>query len=109
MSQTDTLFSAQSKTIFIAGTSTASASTALPAAGNTVRMMNEGPNVAYVSIGPGAQTATVPTGTAAATCTPVGIGADVTMSIPNDSIQNISIICRGTGTAIFNVQVGEGS
>lgn len=107
MSQTDALFSAQSPTILISVTTTASSSVALPATGNTIRIVNEGPNVAYVSIGAAAQTATLPTGTAAATCTAVLPSSDITMSIP-DGRQNISAIAR-TGTASLNVQVGEGS
>ena len=69
--------------------------------------MNEGPNHAYLSIGPGTQTATLPSGAAAATCTPVLAGSDITLSIPSTAVQNLSAITR-TGTATLNVQVGEG-
>lgn len=102
------LFSAQSKTRVIAATVTASASVALPALGNSVRIANEGAAAVYVSIGAGAQTATVPGTTATATCTPVLAGQDVVFSIPIDAIQNISVIAA-TGTANVNVSVGEGS
>ncbi len=98
--------------------SSASTSTALPAVGSTIRLVNEGPNHCYVSIGTGSQTATVPSGTAAATATPVLAGSDVSFTIPRPADQtknttatalNISAICSGSGTATLNVQVGEGS
>lgn len=108
MSQTDALFSTQSQTILVSVTTTASASAALPGQGNTVRIVNEGPNVAYVSIGATAQTATLPSGTAVATCTAILPSSDITMSIPDTGRQNISAVTR-TGTASLNVQVGEGS
>lgn len=102
------LFSSQGTTKPISVTSTASASTALPAQGRTVRIVNEGPNIAFVSIGAGAQTATLPNATPTATSTPVLAGSDIVLSIPNDAIQNISAICRASGTATLDVQVGEG-
>jgi hypothetical protein len=102
-------FSVQSKTLPISVTSTASASTALPGvAGNSLRVVNEGPNVAFVSVGSGAQTATLPNATPTATSTPILPGTDCTFTIPNDAIYNISAICRASGTATLDVQVGEG-
>lgn len=101
-------FTAQAKTLPISVTSTASTSTALPALGNSVRIVNEGPNVAFVSIGSGTQTATLPNATPTATSTPVLAGTDVSFSIPNDAVYNISAICRASGTATLSVQVGEG-
>ena len=100
-------FVAQALTLPISVTSTASASTALPALGNSVRLINEGPNHAFVSIGTGAQVATLPNATPTATSTPILAGEDVILSIPNSAIQNISAITRG-GTATLDVQVGEG-
>lgn len=102
-------FTAQSKTLPISVTATASASTALPAAGNSVRVVNEGPNIAFVSIGSGAQTATLPNATPTATSTPVLASSSVVLSIPNDAVYNISAICRAAGTATLSVQVGEGA
>lgn len=102
-------FSAQSKTLPISVTATASASTALPAAGNSVRVVNEGPNIAFVSIGRGAQTATLPHATPTATSTPVLASSSMVFSIPNDAVYNISAICRAAGTAVLSVQVGEGA
>ena len=88
-------------------TSTASASMALPAQGNTLRIVNEGPNVAFISVGSGAQTATLPNATATATSFPVVVG-DSSFTIPNDQVYNISAICRATQTATLTVSVGEG-
>lgn len=102
-------FTAQSKTLPISVTATASASTALPAQGNSVRIVNEGPSIAFVSIGSGSQTATLPNATPTATSTPVLAGSDITLSIPNDAVYNISAICRASGTALLDVQVGEGA
>lgn len=101
-------FSCQSKTLPISVTATASTSTALPGAGNTVRIVNEGPNVAFISIGTGSQTATLPNATSTATSTPVLAGTDITLSISNAATYNISAICRASGTATLDVQVGEG-
>lgn len=103
-----TPFSAQSLTKPISVTSTASTSTALPGQGNTLRVYNEGPNVAFISVGAGTQTATLPNATATATSTPVGPGEDCSFTIPNDAVYNISAICRAAGTATLDVQVGEG-
>ena len=102
-------FSAQSKTLPVSVTASASASAALPAAGNSIRLINEGPNHCFVSIGSGAQTATLPNATPTATSTPVLAGEDLILSIPGDAIYNISAICRATGTATLCVQVGEGA
>ena len=101
-------FSGQALTLPISVTTTASASTALASLGSTVRIVNEGPNHAFVSIGTGTQTATLPNATATATSTPVLAGEDVIFSIPNAAVLNISAITR-TGTATLDVQCGEGS
>lgn len=108
MSQTQNLFSAQSKALPVSVTATASASAALPNAGNTIRIVNEGPNVAFISVGSGSQVATLPNSTPTATSTPVLSGSDVSFSIPNDAVLNISAICRASGTAVLTVSVGEG-
>lgn len=100
-------FSAQAKGIRISATTAASTSATLPNAGGTIRIVNEGPNHAYVAIGSSAQTATVPSSTAAATCTCVLAGSDVALGIADSARQQISAIC-GTGTAELNVYVGEG-
>ena len=102
-------FSAQAPCLSVSVTSTASTSAALPGQGNSVRLCNEGPNNAYFSFGTTTQTATVPTSTAAATCTPVLAGTDVTLSIPTGSTLNFSAITKTAGeTATVRIQVGEG-
>lgn len=103
-------FSGQAKTLAISVTSTASTSAALPAQGNTVRFVNEGPNNCYVSIGAGTQTATVPpTSSPVATCVPIVASTDISLTIPNDQVYNISAVCRASQTATLLVEVGEGA
>ena len=99
--------SAQANQMLISVTSTASTSTALPNKGNTLRVVNTGSSTAYISVGSSDQTAAVPTSTAAATGCPVLAGVDVSFSIPDDSVQNISAI-TGSGTTSLIVQVGDG-
>lgn len=101
-------FGAQSITLPISVTSTASTSAALPAKGSVIRCVNEGPNKCFISIGAGTQTATLPNATPTATSTPVLAGTDIVLSIPSDAVYNISAICRSTETATLDVQVGEG-
>lgn len=102
-------FNAVSPTISVAVTATASASALLPFTGATsMRIVNEGPNIAFVSVGEGSQTATLPSATAAQTCTPVLSGEDVVFNISGYSQQSISAICRAAGTATLTVQVGVG-
>ena len=101
-------FSAQCYTLPISVTATASRSAALPSLGSSVRIVNEGPNVAFISIGTGTQTATLPNATVTVTSTPVLAGTDITLSIPDNAVLNISAICRASGTATLDVQVGWG-
>ena len=116
-------FSAQALTLPISVTSTASTSTALPAVGNCIRIVNEGPSAAFVSIGTGTQTATLPNATPTATSTPILAGEDVVLTIPKPEATptgtstggftaptalNISAITR-TGTATLDVQVADGT
>lgn len=102
------LFSQPTLTLPVTVTTTASTSTALPAAGNTLRIVNEGPNIAFISIGTGTQTATVPNATPTITSVPVWVG-DNSFDIPASSILNISAICRATQSSLLNIQVGYGS
>lgn len=106
-------FSGSAKTKPISVTDSASTSTALPGIGDTIRLVNEGPNNCFVSIGAGTQTATLPNATPTATSTPVLAGSDISLTIPKDSAAsptalNISAICRASGTATLCVQVGQG-
>lgn len=108
-------FSAQAKTKPISVTDSASSSTALPGCGTSIRLVNEGPNVCFVSIGSTSQTATLPNATPTATSTPVAVG-DCVLTIPDTGVNsvtagtplNISAICRSGLTATLCVQVGEG-
>lgn len=110
-------FPAQAKTLPISVSSTASTSAALPAVGSSLRVVNLGPNKAFISVGTGSQTATLPNATPTATSTPILAGEDCTFSIPGayDSTNgtaasplNISAVCAATETATLYVQVGEG-
>lgn len=101
-------FDAQANAITLAVTSTASVSVALPNLGNTLRIVNEGPNIAFIATGASAQVATLPTTSAANTCTPVLAGSDVSFTISNIAVRQISAICRAAGTAALTIQVGEG-
>lgn len=106
------ILAASNKTLAISCTSTASTSQSLPGYGSIVRLVNEGPNNAYVSIGSGTQTATLPpTSNPTVTCLPVLAGADVIFSVgvnqPPTGL-NISAVCRASETATLLVQCGEG-
>lgn len=114
-------FTAQAATKPISVSDTASTSTALPAVGNSIRLVNEGPNTCFVSIGTGTQTATLPNATPTKTSTPVLAGEDLILTIPKPEATadgtgaftaptplNISAICRAAGTATLDVQVGDG-
>lgn len=101
-------FYANTKTLGISATSTSSTSIALPGQGNVVRLVNEGPNICFVSIGAGSQTATLPHASVpVATSTPVPVG-DISLTIPASEVFNIAAICRASQTAALSVQVGEG-
>lgn len=102
------LFSQPCLTLPVAVTTTASTSTALPGKGNTLRIVNEGPNIAFISIGTGTQTATVPNTTPTQTSVPVWVG-DNAFDIDPSSVLNVSAICRATQSAQLNIQVGYGS
>lgn len=102
-------FPANAKTLPISATASASTSAALPAAGNTLRVVNEGPNDAFISVGSGTQIATLPNATPTATSTPVLAGSDVCFTIPADAVLNISAICRASATAVLDVAVGDGA
>lgn len=103
------LFSAQAATIAISATATASTPVALPFSANGVRIVNEGPNVAFIAIAPTSTVATLPGASQAQTCTPVLAGSDITLSMAQGTDSNfISAICRASGTAVLSVSIGEG-
>lgn len=96
----------------ISATSAASASQALPAVANDVRIVNEGPNHAFLHLSTGTAVAAVPavgSSNAARTGTEVLAGSDVGLSLPSSTVPcNISAICAGSGTATLRIYVGEG-
>ena len=108
MTTISTIFSGQSPVIAISVTSTASSSQLLPAIGGSVRLVNEGPNNCYVSIGPAPQTAVIPSATPLASCIPVMVGEDVSLGIATNGGNQISAVCRASGTATLLVSVAEG-
>lgn len=109
MSTSQNLFSAQANTIAVGVTAVASAPVQLPFSANGVRIVNEGPNVAFVAITSASTNATLPGAVPGAqTCTPVLAGSDVTMTMANGAANYISAICRAAGTAALSVSTGEG-
>ena len=79
----------------------------------TIRIVNEGPSIAFFAIGSGASTAaTLPTTTAAQTCDAVLPGSDVTFTLKPINDPNsvyFSAICRAAGTANLTIYVGRGA
>ena len=110
MSQTQSLFPIAAKNMTVTGAATASTSTLLPNAGDTIHLFNEGPNNAWVSVGVGTQVATLPAtavGSVVATSFPVPAGAILVYGIPDSAVLSMSAITR-TGTAVINVAVNRG-
>jgi hypothetical protein len=101
------IFPANALTKRITATTTASASEALPAQGGALRVHNIGSEIVYFALSTGVAVATVPTGTAVATCCSVGAGDDVVFSIPPNTSLNISAITE-TGTTAISISVAEG-
>lgn len=103
-------FNARSKTFKIDATDVSSTSKAIETSA-TIRLANIGFNPCYISIGGGAQTATVPTTTAAVTCDVVPAGGDITLSIQQisggDGLQ-IAAICDTGLTTTLIVSTGAG-
>lgn len=109
-------FSATALTITVAGTQTALTAVALPVgtdvttAGNSIRVVNEGPNICFIALGASTVLATLPTtGAGVTTCIPVLSGEDVILSRSPTSDRFISTVCRSSGTATLTVSVGEGT
>jgi hypothetical protein len=104
------LFSAQANTIAVSATAAASTPVLLPFSANGVRIVNEGPNVAFIAITAGSTNATLPgAAPGAQTCTPVLAGSDVTLAMASGQANYISAICRAAGTAVMSVSTGEGT
>jgi hypothetical protein len=104
----EVLFSVGAPSMLVSASTTASASVPLPAIGNSLRIVNEGPNNAYISVGAGSQTAQVPSGTPSPSAVPVLAGTDITLSIPQPlQLNQISAITL-IGTASLQVSVAPG-
>lgn len=97
-----------SPAISLSATASALAAVALPTTGNAIRIVNEGPNIVFVSIGSSSVLATVPSASATQTSTPILVGVDTIFSRQIDRDLFISTICRSAGTATLTVQCGEG-
>jgi hypothetical protein len=106
------LLSAQTACVSMTAGTTASAALPLPVKLTTLRVVNEGPNTAFIAVGT-SQTvlATLPpalgTVTPSTTSTCVLAGSDVDFSLPDDQVYYFSAITR-SGTAVLDIQVGEG-
>src|SRR3989304_924607 len=105
----DTLFQTQSPGISISVTSTASTAVALPVTDildslvqgqSHLRVVNEGPNIAFIAVGK-------TTATAAKTCDAVLAGEDMILTL-SPNARYISAICRAAGIATLSVYVGRG-
>ena len=108
-------FSATALGITVAATSSALTAVAVPVgsditnSGNSIRIVNEGPNICFIALGTSAVLATLPTtGAGVTTCTPVLAGEDIILTRSPLVDRFISTICRAAGTATLTVQVGEG-
>lgn len=103
-------FQTKAPCITISASATATAAVELPlgASGQNVRIVNEGPNVAFLAFSPsGGQLATLPVAGTTSTCDAVLSGEDLTLTLsPTDKF--ISAICRSAGTAVLTVYVGTG-
>lgn len=103
-------FSAQSTTFAIAATATASAPALMPVAAGALRIVNEGPSVAFVAVAAASTSATLPVALPGTqTATPVLPNMSITMAISAGGAQYISAICRAAGTAALSISIGEGS
>jgi hypothetical protein len=115
MAVSGTQFPVDAQCYSISVTNSASTSQALPASGDSIRFVNEGTAIVYVSVGSGTQTATVPVAGVAAktrTCTPILPSTDVSFSLASfagaSTPLNISAIAAVAGPTLLNVMVGQG-
>lgn len=105
------LFSARAPGISVSATAAALSAVALPlGSGNSIRIVNEGPNHVFIALGASSVAATLPTtGAGTNTCTCVLAGSDVTLRREPSTDGYISTICRAAGTATLSVYIGEGA
>lgn len=104
------LFTTESPGISVAATASALTAVALPLSdGNSIRIVNEGPSIAFVAIGASTVLATLPTtGVGTVTCVPILSGEDIILRRDASKGKFISTICRAAGTATLTVHVGTG-
>ena len=103
------LFNVAAKGISLAATATAGSGVEIPGSGTTLRVVNEGPSIAFIAVGgPGVSAVLPTTGVGSPACTPVPAGADITFSREAGQAY-ISAICRAGGTATLIVQSGTGA
>lgn len=116
MSYSTAPFSGTALTITVAATASALTAVALPVGadtttvGNSIRIVNEGPNICFIAMGASTVLATLPAnGAGVTTCIPVLSGEDLILTRSPLVDRFISTICRSSGTATLTVSVGEGS
>lgn len=102
------VFNAKNPTIAISVTDSASTAVSIPAGKNIIRVVNNGSNECFIAVGGSSVAATVPTGTAAVTATPVLSGADAVFSITPNVDTYISAICNTSETTTLYVSAGQG-
>ena len=107
------VFNAKNETILISVTATASTAVAIPGApsiagAKTIRIVNYGDVKCFIAVGGSSVSATVPTGTASRTSTPVLPGGDSVFEVDLNVDGYISAICdTGESTSIC-VSYGDG-
>lgn len=102
-------FQTKAPGITISASSSVTAAVPLPlgASGQQVRIVNEGPNVAFLAFGRGNVVATLPVAGTTTTCDAVLSGEDLILTLAPDD-KYVSAICRAAGTAVLTVYVGNG-
>lgn len=104
------LFSATAPGITVAATDAALTAVALPAGtGNSIRIINESADIAFVALGASTVAATLPTtGAGVRTCTPCLPGEETILRRDPATHTHISTICRSTKSATLTVHVDVG-
>jgi phosphoribosylcarboxyaminoimidazole (NCAIR) mutase len=100
-------FTGQGKWIAISVTTSASTAVDLPNAGPVLNVINGGASNAFICVSAAGTAATVPTSTAASTCTPVLANTDKAHSIADGSVLKISAIGAGVTTLWVCVSDGQ--
>lgn len=109
------LFTTEAATFAISATATASTGAALQGNGNSVRLVNEGPNACFIAISTDSGVvATLPVASASAgsavnTANPVLAGEDVVFRVQYNQTLYISAICRSGQTAVLDVTRSYGA